>query len=295
MTQAFAKQILQGVAGPATAVDNAVARFDGVTGKKLQSSDITIDDAGNIVIGSIVAGVADYDKFIVSDGGQLKFRTGAEVLSDIGAAPSAHLHDGDTLQPDGINSDGGDFLFDTGGTVKFNKELLISNSGTADLGILEARRRVGVDSINFRNSGNTDYLPFICKGFFSGYYATVQNSGGYLNAALTAYRLVVNRGDIGTIVMGSGGQYGWANAVGFVYSATNDTGLARNAAAVVKVTNGAAGWGSLLVYSLDVNGILKLLLLKSGATQAAAGAAANEVWKTSSHASLPDNVLMVGV
>jgi hypothetical protein len=35
--------------------------------------------------------------------------------------------------------------------------------------------------------------------------------------------------------------------------------------------------------------------IKSGATQIAAGAAANEVWKTASHATLPDNVLMIGV
>ena len=35
--------------------------------------------------------------------------------------------------------------------------------------------------------------------------------------------------------------------------------------------------------------------IKSGATQAGAGAAANEIWKTSSHATLPDNVLLIGV
>jgi hypothetical protein len=35
--------------------------------------------------------------------------------------------------------------------------------------------------------------------------------------------------------------------------------------------------------------------IKSGATQGGAGAAANEVWKTSGHGSLPDNVLMIGV
>jgi len=35
--------------------------------------------------------------------------------------------------------------------------------------------------------------------------------------------------------------------------------------------------------------------IKSGATQVAAGAAANEIWKTSGHESLPDNVLMIGV
>jgi hypothetical protein len=35
--------------------------------------------------------------------------------------------------------------------------------------------------------------------------------------------------------------------------------------------------------------------IKSGATQAAAGAVAGEVWKTKTHATLPDNVLMIGV
>jgi len=35
--------------------------------------------------------------------------------------------------------------------------------------------------------------------------------------------------------------------------------------------------------------------IKSGATQGGAGAAAHEVWKTASHATLPDNVLLIGV
>jgi hypothetical protein len=51
---------------------------------------------------------------------------------------------------------------------------------------------------------------------------------------------------------------------------------------VVRVTIAAAGYVSLHV-------------IHAGATQAAAGAAANEVWKTSGHATLPDNVLMIGV
>ena len=42
-------------------------------------------------------------------------------------------------------------------------------------------------------------------------------------------------------------------------------------------------------------GGLKISEVKSGATQGAAGAVATEVWKTLGHASLPDNVLMIGV
>jgi hypothetical protein len=45
----------------------------------------------------------------------------------------------------------------------------------------------------------------------------------------------------------------------------------------------------------QITGQVTLTDVKSGATQAAAGAIANEVWKTDSHATLPDNVLMIGV
>lgn len=40
---------------------------------------------------------------------------------------------------------------------------------------------------------------------------------------------------------------------------------------------------------------LLLQTIKSGATQAAAGAVADELWKTNGHATLPDNVVMIGV
>lgn len=41
-------QGLGDVDGPASATDNAVARFDGTTGKLIQNSNVTIDDTGNI-------------------------------------------------------------------------------------------------------------------------------------------------------------------------------------------------------------------------------------------------------
>jgi hypothetical protein len=46
---------------------------------------------------------------------------------------------------------------------------------------------------------------------------------------------------------------------------------------------------------VKINGNLYINTIKSGANQAAAGAAAGEIWKTASHATLPDNVLMIGV
>lgn len=48
------------------------------------------------------------------------------------------------------------------------------------------------------------------------------------------------------------------------------------------------------VYGGSGRGYVFIGNIKSGATQGAAGAGANEIWKTASHATLPDNVLMIG-
>jgi hypothetical protein len=47
--------------------------------------------------------------------------------------------------------------------------------------------------------------------------------------------------------------------------------------------------------NIDLTGTLNVGGMLSGATQAGAGAAAGELWKTASHATLPDNVVMIGV
>lgn len=49
-----------------------------------------------------------------------------------------------------------------------------------------------------------------------------------------------------------------------------------------------------IVASMKLN-TLRIVTLKTGATQSAAGAAPSEVWATSGHATLPDNVMMIGV
>ena len=53
--------------------------------------------------------------------------------------------------------------------------------------------------------------------------------------------------------------------------------------------------GNSSITDTYIIGDLHLADIKSGATQVAAGAAANELWKTALHATLPDNVVMIGV
>lgn len=43
------------------------------------------------------------------------------------------------------------------------------------------------------------------------------------------------------------------------------------------------------------SGTLNISVTKNGATQVAAGAAAGELWYTNGHATLPDNVVLIGV
>jgi len=59
------------------------------------------------------------------------------------------------------------------------------------------------------------------------------------------------------------------------------------------LNDGYMDYGATTLHRFD--NPLTIANIKSGATQAGAGAAANELWKTASHATLPDNVVMIGV
>jgi len=56
-----------------------------------------------------------------------------------------------------------------------------------------------------------------------------------------------------------------------------------------------AGGAEATICMKAEDGCIQLPNIKSGATQAAAGAATDEIYKTNGHASLPNNVLMIGV
>jgi len=63
---------------------------------------------GTIDINTIAAGTSDYDKFLVSDSGVVKYRTGAQVLSDIGGAVV------NPVATDTIWDAAGDIIYGTG-------------------------------------------------------------------------------------------------------------------------------------------------------------------------------------
>ena len=68
------------------------------------------------------------------DAGEVLRTDGAGVLTWVGAAaPGAHDHDTDTLELDGVTSDGGAFAFTTSAAVTFNQSLILS--GTTAIGL----------------------------------------------------------------------------------------------------------------------------------------------------------------
>jgi len=88
---------------------------------------ITVSDA-TLALDTVVNAGVDTDKFLVlGAANNVDFRTGAEVLADIGGSAVAHLHDGQTLQHDGVNSNGGAFSFTTTGDVTFNQDVNAPN------------------------------------------------------------------------------------------------------------------------------------------------------------------------
>lgn len=151
--------------------DGEIIYNDGGTAYGADST-FTLNDSTKMVtvqdlsITSVAASVVDTDKFLVDDSNVVKFRTGAEVLSDIGGSPSGHLHDGATLEHDGVNSDGGAFAFSTTGDVTFNQGLIapgITITGSAVLGLNSAvfQPAAGGDSATFFQIKNAAGTPFI--------------------------------------------------------------------------------------------------------------------------------------
>ena len=94
---------------------------------KLAFKKNTLDCNSKLKVGTIDAATSDTDKFLVSDSGVLKYRTGTEVLSDIGAGDIT----GVTITTD---SGSGSKAEDTAGSADFSllgsNGVGVTNSGT---------------------------------------------------------------------------------------------------------------------------------------------------------------------
>jgi hypothetical protein len=109
-----------------------------------------LEITGDLYVNTIVNAVTDTDKFLVSDGGVIKYRTGAEVLSDIGAQGALTLTTtgttgaatliGDVLNIPNYSTDLTGYVPYTGATTNVNLGIysLTASSFTASSSIINS-------------------------------------------------------------------------------------------------------------------------------------------------------------
>ena len=111
-----------------------------------------LDVNGDIKISTIANATIDTDKFLVSDSGAIKYRTGAELLSDIGAVtgPASSVSD-NVVFFDGVT---GKIIKDSG--------LTLLGSNTGDETTATIKTKLGITTLSGNNTGDQDlsgYAP----------------------------------------------------------------------------------------------------------------------------------------
>ena len=81
--------VIQSIGG--TQVSRIFANGNMILGTGTVETGHKLTISGDLFVNTIINAIADTDRFIVSDGGIIKYRTGAEVLADIGAQGSLTL------------------------------------------------------------------------------------------------------------------------------------------------------------------------------------------------------------
>jgi hypothetical protein len=121
-------------------------------------SDAAVDSVSR---GSIIVGNAtpEWDKLVVGAANSVLWSDGTDAAWSLWSGLShdalgTRTHDGDTLQLDGVNSDGGAFTFATTGDVTFNENVDIDKAGDAE--DIECEWKIDEDQyayINFVEGG----------------------------------------------------------------------------------------------------------------------------------------------
>jgi hypothetical protein len=226
----------------------------------------------------IIFGNNNTERFRIDAGGDLKIKADSKKLS-FGAGDDALLQfTGTQFQVQSDNTTATDSLLLRGGTngIYFNigaSEYMQLTASALTIGtpasFTKTQDAPTVVSVNNTSSGSSAESIF---------QVTAENAiltlGAY-NSSYGTSRYGVSLADAVEIV-----PYGSPSAL-VIGTGSYDVPIVfgSNATEVFRVTSGGAF----------------VKVIKSGATQAGAGAAAGELWKTASHATLPDNVVMIGV
>jgi hypothetical protein len=184
---------------------------------------------------------------------------------------------GNTTITNGSNSSQLKVLADDTGVYSTGGGVLVGNT---TLGYGTWQGASSIEGVNISGAGAVTADGILWINYYSIGYTNIGNAGGGLRvgadsgaAFLTGYDLeVISK----TIVK---------DKISFTQTDGNEY--------IDSLNDGYMDYGATTAHRF--NNPLILSNVKSGATQAGASAVAGEVWKTSGHATLPDNVLMIGV
>ena len=150
----------------------------------------TIANGGEVTIANIANESTDVDKFLVSNAGAIRYRTGAQALSDMGAAPSSggynYIQNGLTAQTANLNITG---LGTFGSVASFAGDIQLTN-GTSNviryIGVGYAAPTLSTRSVGTKivydptlSPGTVDYATGIESGYLWNSVWTNSNTVGF--------------------------------------------------------------------------------------------------------------------
>ena len=121
-------------------------------------------------------------EFGLGDDGDVLTSTGTTSAPgwEAAGAPGAHTHDGDTLQLDGVNSNGGAFPFTTTGAVTFNQNIAMGANEISGVSYYKLTAAVG-NGVRFWNgaSAYSIYMSSVADGSYGGRIDTASDYNMY--------------------------------------------------------------------------------------------------------------------
>ena len=203
------------VTGPNSAADNAIARYDGTTGKLIQSSSVTIDDSDNISgVVQLNATTVDATNIEVTT---IKAKDGTAAITLTDSTGKVTI--GTELSVDNIN-----IINNTISSTDSNGNIVLAPNGTGDVQIDADTLRVGDSGSDatIQSNGNAD-LILKTGNATTGQITLADGSNGNLTVALNGTgQVVVNAGAVGTPTIAPTGDlntgiyFPSADTIGFV-------------------------------------------------------------------------------
>ena len=135
---------------------------------------------------------------------------------------SNHLHNGDTLQHDAVNSDGGAFGFTTTGTVTFNQKIYANNFEFDDT---NQSTSIGTNAEGVLLAGVTSLGYSASKGNTKTYVTTIGHSAGLDNTGAGQTAIGHNAGNTNS----GASQTVFGFSAGFQNSGASQTAFGSNA------------------------------------------------------------------